>query len=189
MLHYQGIRFHGAGWSLLVRPLLAGLTGAAGADAGGRQVEQLCLVLLGRRPRQGASNPLHWVLPYRFLAVDLKCHNIYCITKMVKLERNNSCERVSHQPFVWNNLKLAGDHFLDLLAVVSYLDAVLGPLLQVRNNRVVPKVNEPRSKLIHRDRTGQEKARAWGDKGGEGRTLRTHNVTSFTLRFSIFPMK
>ncbi len=72
---YQWVRFHGAGWGLLVRPLLKGLTRAAGADAGGRKVEQLCLVLLGGRPRQGAPHPLHWVFPYRLLTVDLKRHN------------------------------------------------------------------------------------------------------------------
>lgn len=62
--------------------------------------------------------------------------------------------------------------FSGFVDTVSHLDAVLGPLLQVRNNRVVPKVDEPRSELIHRDWAGQEKARAWGDTGGE-RTYRT----------------
>lgn len=89
-LSYQRVRFHGAGWSLLVRPLLEGLTRAAGADAGGRQVEQLCLVLLGRRPRKGAPHPLHRILPHRLLAVDLKRHNI---PLTVKLEQSISCER------------------------------------------------------------------------------------------------
>lgn len=73
---YQRIRFHGAGRSLLARPLLEGLTRAAGADAGGRQVEQLGLVFLRWRPRQGAPHPLHRVLPHRLLAVDLKCCDI-----------------------------------------------------------------------------------------------------------------
>lgn len=89
-LSYQWIGLHGAGWSLFVRPLLEGLAGAAGANAGRRQVEQLCLVLLGRRPRQGAPHPLHWVLPHRLLAVDLKRHNI---PATVKLEHRISCER------------------------------------------------------------------------------------------------
>lgn len=43
---------------------------------------------------------------------------------------------------------------------VSHLDAIFGPLLQVRNDRVVPQVNKPRSKFIHCDWAGQEKARA-----------------------------
>ena len=62
-----------------MRPLLEGLTRAAGADAGRRQVEQLRLVLLGRRPRQRAPHPLHRVLPYCLLAVDLKAppHSSY----------------------------------------------------------------------------------------------------------------
>lgn len=43
---------------------------------------------------------------------------------------------------------------------VSHLDAIFGPLLQVRNDRVVPQINKPRSKFIHCDWAGQEKARA-----------------------------
>lgn len=140
-----------------MRPLLTVLARAAGADAGWRQVEQLCLVLLGRRPGQGAPHPLHRVLPYRLLAMDLMRHNI---PVTVKLERCISCEGEASQNFMRKNLMLAGDTFMNLLAVVSHLNAVLGPLLQVRNNRVVPKVDEPRSKLIHRDWTGQEKAGA-----------------------------
>lgn len=73
-----------------MRPLLQGLTGAAGANAGGRKVEKFCLVLLGRWPRQGAPHPLHRVLPYGFLAVDLKRCSI---PVTLKLECNISRER------------------------------------------------------------------------------------------------
>lgn len=48
----------------------------------------------------------------------------------------------------------------DVIFRVSHLDAIFGPLLQVRNDRVVPQVNKPRSKFIHCDWAGQEKARA-----------------------------
>lgn len=78
---HQRVGFHGAGRSLLVRPLLQGLSRAAGADAGRRQVEELGLVLLCRRPRQRAPHPLHRVFPGCLLSVGLAGRNTHHIQK------------------------------------------------------------------------------------------------------------
>lgn len=61
-------------------------------------MKKLCLVLLGRRPWQGAPHPLHWVLPDRFLSVDLKSHSIraenvfYLIKKLQAKEKQINFE-------------------------------------------------------------------------------------------------
>lgn len=61
-------------------------------------MKKLCLVLLGRRPWQGAPHPLHWVLPDRFLSVDLKSHSIraenvfYLIKKLHAKEKQINFE-------------------------------------------------------------------------------------------------
>lgn len=65
-------------------------------------------------------------------------------------------------------------HSFPFVRPVSHLDAILGPLLQVRNNGVVPEVNEPWSKLLHSDRTGKEEARAWEDMTWETMKNRTN---------------
>lgn len=52
-------------------PLLSWLAGTGWPCAGRRQVEELSLVLLSRRPGQRIPNPLHWVLPHGFLTMDL----------------------------------------------------------------------------------------------------------------------
>ena len=110
----------------------------------------------------------------------------------VTLERDISCEREASSSPWGQSLMQPGDRFLDSLPAVTHLDAVLGPLLQVRDNRVVPKINKPRSKLIHCDRTWQEKTRTWGHKGGGGVKLKwghrdTHQSQIWSLSDPVQP--
>lgn len=44
---------------------------------------------------------------------------------------------------------------------LTHLDAIFGPLLQVRYYGMVPEINEPGSKLLYCHRTGQEETRAY----------------------------
>lgn len=104
-------------------------------------------------------------------------HTAFCpwtwsvTTYQLKLERNISCEREATSNKWGRNVSWRP--FSGFVDSVSHLDAVLCPLLEVRDNRVVPKVDKPRSKLFHRDWTGQEKARTCGDTRGGRKTVKS----------------
>lgn len=81
-------------------------------------MEQLGLILLGRRPRECAPHPLHRVLPCCLLTVDLKRHNT---PVMVKLEQSLSCrgETSGTWPAGWN--------FPQSFGIIARIDLVKSP--------------------------------------------------------------
>lgn len=48
----------------------------------------------------------------------------------------------------------------------THLDPILGPFLEIRNDGVVPQVNEPGPEVLNADGTGQKEARACGEGMG-----------------------